>query len=785
MKAWRLRIRLAASEDFEPGNATPLEVRGGPMALLRWLENQLGIPEQKLATPHRILRAWKLLQEASVMPSVHQPYGWVLERIRARDRFRMEHPDAESPWPWLHVLDQAQGGEPDRWGAVLQALEVAELPAHDVEILEPLDAWPALPRRVLQGLNHHLAPVAVPQLFLSQAAEPSDAARRIPLDGEWVVSGSLKPVETELRRRGVPLAPPERIDEDHPGRMVLPLLLRLSFRPADPYDLHDLLAMPGGPVGPKLGKDLARALDRAPSMESPTWNRAVEQALRDDPDRVFLKHWLPLLGQEESVLTLEQVQERMGMIFEWATERYKDRQPVRRALGEMMEIVLALTEMHGGWRRDDQEGHLARVLAGFGQGAIPLSVQSTRVTSSLAHAGHAKVWVLGTAGLHVRSRPHSALEVELREAAGVPVWRNSLAQEQELQDRLWGQFEEIHVIQLSGDSIPSNLQQAQEDAMPSVEGPERTPVEWGITSTQLAVKRSLQPEVVRASSVQAMMTCPRKWVFEHVLALDMGRSKSLSTPPQLKGNLVHRVLERTLRDHLEACPSLEDLEGLFHEEAALMGRPLLRDEHRDQLRELVGPTHRTLERLYTMHPQKVRTEFSVEGNLGSLRFRGQVDVELETPTGRVLLDYKSSASQKDPALIRAGIAAQPFLYQQATGASASGYLMTATGDLAFASEWRLPAGSYPEKGSGKQWFEQERSLEEYILGVWDQLGRGQLLASPRMRTGSAKAPGELFEPTEIGQAARAHRQVHLRFGTSDDPCSVCDFVELCGKEVEA
>lgn len=355
--------------------------RGGPHALLGWLEQALGVRGPPVPPTRRVMEYLHRLERSGgkrYLSSLEADrWATAAELLERRDHLLMSgwDPTAAGNWPPL-VADlanaEAAGGPlspglPERLRAVLDALETRQrLPPHVVLLEEPAELWPPLWRRVLGKLNVKIAPAPAlggaerGSLRLAQenvasgtsndlrtdasfrflrAASVSAACQAVaamlakwPGDLRRVVVAcedefSAQRMDASLRSRGVPTMGVERRSVAQPAVQALPLALKLCWEPVDPYALLDLLMLSVGPIPTELARPLARALQEQPGLGSDEWNRVVGDltAPRADSDgsrKEALDRWFTIeRTKRPAPLPAALVEDRCRLIEQWATGR--------------------------------------------------------------------------------------------------------------------------------------------------------------------------------------------------------------------------------------------------------------------------------------------------------------------------------------------------------------------------------------------------------------------------------------------------------------------------------
>jgi len=364
-----------------PGTAAWNHYSGGPDVLLRWLETQLGLLEER---PHHASRiaeyaaALDAVPEAVFSPSLTADrWGTAAELLSRRDELRLagwDETDSPGLPPLIRDMVRAVQARPvrtpDEGGRLLRVLEALDrgqrLPPHRCILQDSTDRWPSRWRSVLERLTTEAEGATPPQ------AAPETALGAVQ---RLILAGGMAPIRSDgslrwLRSRSTLAgceavatalaAEPDRLSETvvcceddmvalcldgclarlglptlgaslhtlaHPVLQVLPLTLRLCWEPVDPALLLDFLLLPVGPIPRRAARLFAEALVKQPGLGSAAWERAVEQLRRPDADSEGkiaerLETWLGIerrpIGQPVPAALVSEVCDRVAR---WARGR--------------------------------------------------------------------------------------------------------------------------------------------------------------------------------------------------------------------------------------------------------------------------------------------------------------------------------------------------------------------------------------------------------------------------------------------------------------------------------
>lgn len=378
---WRLAIGRARSRTLpEPGEAAWKTVRGGPVQLLGWLEDQLGVTGadgvRELSTPARIRRYMTALRTAdgdTYRASLEEdPWSTAAELLKRRDELLLAgwEPEDDDNTDELPVLARDLAGAergfqgpgiPDRLKSIAGRLDApgTSLPPHRLALDESLDRWPPLWRRVLDRMNvteasfpgpaatdgsslHavqgrlsgiDIAPIELDQsLRWLRAASTHAAVQTVaaavggadgPSDHVAIYcpeSSTAARLEEAFQRLGRPAVGAERETAASPALQVLPLVLELCWEPVEPQVLMDFLSLPVSPVPAPARWQLARALSETPGLGSREWEEAWDELTTSDADlEERLIRWFdhPRVETGEAVPP-DLVRDRCGCVTRWA-----------------------------------------------------------------------------------------------------------------------------------------------------------------------------------------------------------------------------------------------------------------------------------------------------------------------------------------------------------------------------------------------------------------------------------------------------------------------------------
>jgi hypothetical protein len=399
-----LRIRLTRVVLNPKVGTTRLnEVRGGPDALLNWLETQLGLIEPVIPKANRVTELASWLDGAGdavfTQSLVMDRWATASQILDRRDELRMAgwngHADDSLP-KLISDLGQASDGrdsvfvdEAARLLRVLQAIaDGQQLPPHRCVLEDWIELWPPMWRAVLGLLTVENATRCLPAgangsalraaQELVNAGEPrpivQDTSFRFVTTRseatacEFVAATLAKAPEALaetvvycesdsvalrldacLNRLGLPTMGAVAVSRSHPVLQVLPLCLSLCWEPVDPQVLLDFLTLPVNPIPHRVARPLIDSLVEQPGLGSARWEAAIAELCcpENDPDgklRARLDAWLMCerVPRNEPISSAA-IRARCGLVAQWAAGRalslLADADPDLARLAEALQVA--------------------------------------------------------------------------------------------------------------------------------------------------------------------------------------------------------------------------------------------------------------------------------------------------------------------------------------------------------------------------------------------------------------------------------------------------------------
>lgn len=652
-----------------------------------------------------------------------------------------------------------------------------------------------------------------------------------------VRGGDLRALDDALVEQGLPSEGVSSGSRWRPVTQVLPLALELAFEPRDPYRVLELLTLPVGPFDGLVGRELARALASAPGIGGPEWREAKEtiaERLGDGAKASLARvsEWLEMPGHRNVaprsalLATIDRV--RSWLQGRLAFEREKGEHPARiSTLGAAFAQAQALHDALAHEVREGLDLVAARLLVEQITADVRFELSPERASrldpvdspSGLRVPRDLVVWwhCVSETSWRPPARPWRRAEVAALGAAGVLLadpaerlaaearaWRQVvLAARQRLVLVMprWAAGEPLEPHPIWDEIVarlgatPADVRRVSREAPDLVSGPsapravetvdlgalalpEARP-EWAIDGGQLrpALRHS-------ASSLEALVGCPLRWVLTYAAGLREGGIASISDGPVLFGTLGHRLVEElhgagVLAQGIELERHFDEhLERLLREEAAVLLRPGMTFELAQLRRQYLVAVQQLVALLAAsgLTVADVESEIDVSWRRGQLK--GRLDLLLSDRKGReVVIDLKWGKSRYR-GLLEAGRAIQLSVYVTArrlsTGAPRTppaGYFTIKAGEM-LTLDGEAFAGVQPLAGPSldETWMKLERTVDF----VEQQLAKGRVPVTGVTRS----LP--LLEALRVPEPDRA-KALELETGAS---CEYCSYSAICGKSWE-
>jgi ATP-dependent helicase/nuclease subunit B len=303
--------------------------------------------------------------------------------------------------------------------------------------------------------------------------------------------------------------------------------------------------------------------------------------------------------------------------------------------------------------------------------------------------------------------------------------------------------------------------------------------EWRLDPSHLGVSPKHS-----ASSLEALIGCPLKWVFQYRGDLRAGALASIPRGPLLSGKIGHRLVEELHHAGAFAGPGMAKhevlavIDRILREEAAVLlgpGKTFERSQHRE---ELATSAARLAEVLVASKLTVVGVEVEVEAPWRAGALIGRLDVLLKDEKGReVVLDLKWGTSRYAD-LLRTGMATQLAVYAQARRAETKAREMPAAGYFSLRKGEVLAIAGAP--------FAHFTSVNgPSLTATFDNLERTAGAVEHSLRSGRALVTGvkgavPLLDALGIDASQHERHLVTLKAAA----CTHCAFDVLCGKAWE-
>jgi hypothetical protein len=851
--------------------------------LLGWLETQLGLRTVEVPLSDRIA------QVASVLEDVRPP---TLVRSLERDRWATareclrridelllcgwtgaDSDDLPSLVRDLATVRAAMRhpfpSMAERLAQVNEALERCQrLPTHLCVLADPVERWPKLWQMVLGRLDTDTIPGANPR---GRAGSSLAAVQGHVLNGTvgpakiddslgWVqglsVSAACETVaamlaqepdklestviccedpdvavmlDSSLHRAGVPTCGVSITTTGHPASQVLPLVLRLCWRPVDPADLLDFISLPICPLPRHATRRLAEALVEQPGLGSWAWEgaRAALEEPEHDPDGKIAKvlaEWLDVERREwGQPLPATLVRDRCGKVAQWAMGRASILEEgadtalveaLHRAAGQASSVG-ELVEMKGGEISEPQIARLLETTSGAGVVLQPQGAEAggPRIVGSLADIDRTYtrlIW-LGLSTADAPSCRWTALDLASLRAHGVDLddgtrqleahraaERSGLAlvedtllavglpTDQEVRPHpVWLQIKDS--LEKAGIKEPVQLEDVLAGVPDGVVSPWKIPVsERDVTAPQPPRPTwSVEPGMLwdrehrSATSLETRLACPLKWVLTYNAGVRPSPIARLPGSFLLKGRFCHQVLEKVFGgggSPTDAQAAADAVGSCIDEriplDAAPLAQPAVTAERIELRSELVAATKVLVEALHAGGYQVVGFEQEIDCDLDGRKLVGSIDCLVATPDGdEALIDFKYAGRKKYPALLQEGRAVQLATYARSR-AEARGvfpsvaYLVLKDGVLC------TPAGS-AMKGAANV------LNGPAISEVWDRFEKA-LADADAWLTGAEPVPARPLQPRDEWPPGVEMVIEETKGNETPQVCTYCDFGVLCG-----
>jgi hypothetical protein len=717
-------------------------------------------------------------------------------------------PLSDLPPLWRTVFDELA-----RRGVSLRRLEVAAVERREGDLRAA--ASPSRPFRprgdgTLQLVRPH-GPLAAAEEVAAWLAARAGAAT---LDGV-VLIGADGVLDAALRRHGLPTTGTTRAPGDNLLLQILPLVLDLAWRPADPQRALQLLTLPVGPVPRSLARRLADALHVWPAVDSDKWREellaGIESLPEDRRRRVTTRLatlFTSAVDRQDAYPVLE-VERRVAALESWVrakaaretigVERWQPPLDQFAALRRLLSLA-GLGELTGA-----QLQWFVEAATASASSSPPLPAQAGLSTvgapGSIAGAARAIVWwdfSLDSVAPVVRvplspgeSRALAAAGVELPDPGAEALrlaarWRRPLEQAGEAlllvspEHRANGDEDFPHPLwdELAAGLSPLELQRLETGspvfAAPPVrrEGVKRAVVRptrlWQANAGRLAARPSESP-----TSLSNLIGCSFKWSLETTARIRPGETGDLPKAEQLAGSLAHEILRRVLTGPaLSPGAAADEAQRLFDEEGPRLAAPYFlpgADATRVEARLTIGRAAKALSAILAGAGMRVeRAEENIVSATGdwSGRLHGRPDLVVGPPSAVVDLKWGWASGRRRS--LEAGTALQLAAYSLMLRSSDEdpwppvAYFILKTQQLLTTSP--VFGGAELVRGADPE-------------ATWSAVRAAYDAAVTLLLQGELTAPGNPDANGEVHPDADEVQGERLVLAA---PCKFCDLGSLCG-----
>jgi hypothetical protein len=638
-------------------------------------------------------------------------------------------------------------------------------------------------------------------------------AQQPDLDGTVIIGGD--PIlDGALERFGLPTLGRDPRPAASPALQVLSLVIRLGFELPSAQAALDLLNLPVGPVPTGISFRLVQAISEWPSVESEVWRNKLTEGLETIEDESRREE---VASRLEAIFTpsvprgapypLAELERRVAVVRTWAEEQIGlGRQPSVpwRSVREQCGLLSALVESTG------LEALSVAQLSHFVAEATSASEPGS------PHVGQAGLASVGQPGCVAGSARRLVWwDFDTRGAAAVPRWplpretRAALAQIRvtlpdpaqvaEARADRWrrplllatealllvspqktddGQERHPHPLwdELVG-STRSSLSSVIRDfpicpVEPPTEGVPRLQAPYPKRSWNAPPELLPPREADSPSSLRSMLGCSLQWALKYHGKLYPGREVTTQRLLMLEGNLLHEVIERTLKDapttpDQAAAKAVELFDQLGPQLAAPLFQPGMTTECTSMRAVASKAAHRLQEILNESDLEYRASEVSHEMKAFGHTLGGRLDLELGDPP--TVLDLKLGAAKWRRKALASGTYHDLALYSQLIR-EADSAAQPSVGYFILTDQVLLTT-------QGSTFGAGEEIAGPTIDEVWAALGSSMLRRREEMDAGRLEAPENVGENGEAGPDDAGIVEGYL---VHDPPCRFCDYAPLCG-----
>jgi ATP-dependent helicase/nuclease subunit B len=714
---------------------------------------------------------------------------------------------------------------PRQWRDVLQALAARGATICEVALL-PV---PTTTRDLHRARNQPFEPHGDGSLHLLRPYGPLASAEEA---AAWlasltdleatVVIGADPALDVALRRHGLPTTGAPGVARDGDVSLgILPLVLALAWKPADPRLALELVTLPRGPVPPSIGARLVEALQQWPAVDSDAWRQALAVGLsgieNEDRRRRVADRLAALFasGVERSGhYPVSEIEARLAVLDGWlrgvqAAAGEADDEKRWSALREQIAVMRRLLEAA---QLLDLSAAQLRWLVDLATSQVPAlprfpgqaGIAAVGSPGAIAGPAHTILWwnfTLDSAPLVDRlplSRSErgalAAIGIELPDLGRAALraaerWRRPFLQaterlllvaplrredgEEAYPHPLWDEIAArmpggANRAAIEGGTPIFTTRPRRQDG---VERPVPAPRRDWMTPSHLIRQR----EIESPRSLSDFLGCSFRWAVQHLGGIRAGGAGALPADQRLGGSLAHAIIEAALAGN-RATPdeARHRAEALFDAEGPRLAASLFlpgADDARGQARHAVGlATERLAQILARTGLELIAGEHEMTCRHGRWqgRLRGRADLVVGHPLA--VLDLKWGSSSYHRRALQNGtalqLAAYGILLQEAGSDAipAAAYFVVKEQRLLTTEPKRFGDG---ERIEGPDLASVWSSFEAAYDASWTQVCGGALTAP-----GNPDADGE----QRPGEDSLAEGRLVL-----SPPCTLCDLAGLCGR----
>lgn len=756
------------------------------------------------------------------------------------------------------VTADVSPGIPDRLEAIRDALETRSPGIESLELVDPEASFHAAWRRVFEALRARGVTVSAFEVARAQATGDLEASRRdgfkpagdhtlqlvrpgstidaaehvaawiaaVDATSSLVVVGSDPVLDRALARFGVPTVGAARPPEQNPLLSVLPLVLELGWRPADPQRAIELLTLRRSPIPAAIGWRLAAALSEWPAVDSDGWRDGLQSYLdriedpsgREEAAQLIGSIFRPAADRREEY-GADAIHERADLVDGWLSRlspsSRADAAAIAAAHRQVEEVKRFASNLGSGIAGEPQLIRLlARATASAGASHLfeaQAGINSVARPGAIVGPADIVIWWDFTESSVHRHRTILLSPSEHAALASAGVELPDPGDEARQAALRWSRpFEETSVSLLlvcprrrpdgdaefahpAWDEIVARVNRPDRAAVPAmeVEVPRSVTVPARIECEPRCVPVPVRdvkiPEGLvalrereSASSLGKLVGCNFAYAVAYGARVSSGLAARVPSPDSalLRGKLAHEVISRVIssagfRDDLRDDALDRAVLDAFDRDAPRLAAALYlagADQSLASLRELVRTSAVGLLKEVGSRGGAVRSESSFSTEALGTTLTGRLDLLLENPP--LIVDLKLGGTSCRREELELGAAYQLAVYWRIVGTGAWKSTPAVAYYILADRRWlttdgHAVRGVRPEKGPAPDvtW----QALERAVLAEVEHLSKGLL---------TARGCGEA-DASELDAGIDEEGRLQL-----PSPCRYCEFGVLCGRSIE-